>query len=194
MKEFIYESDERTISQWWLAALVGIIALGIGFIVLVNPIASYLTAAVWLGVAIFVSGVVGLVLSIFSDNIVVRRGWAIFASVVDTILGILLMFNVVFTVAILPIIFGIWLLYRGATALMQAFDLRGIGIDDTGWVVVGAVLMIIIGVVVLWLPETLGVEAVILFLAFAFISYGVAMVAYAFRLANLHKRAKALNR
>ena len=85
MKESIYEKDESMISQWWLAALVGVVTLGIGFIVLVNPIVSYLTAAVWLGVAIFVSGLIGLVLSISSSNIVVRRGWAIFASIVDII-------------------------------------------------------------------------------------------------------------
>jgi uncharacterized membrane protein HdeD (DUF308 family) len=35
---------------------------------------------------------------------------------------------------------------------------------------------------------------VVLFLAIAFISYGVSMVAYAFRLAAVHRRCKALNR
>jgi uncharacterized membrane protein HdeD (DUF308 family) len=173
---------------------VGIIALGIGFIVLVNPIESYLVAAVWLGVAIFVSGIVGLVMSIASDNIVVRRGWAILASIIDIILGIMLMFNILVSVEVLPIIFGIWILYRGAIAMMQALDLRSLSVDDTGWMMVGAIVMIIIGVMVIWLPETLGAEAVVLFLAIAFMSYGVSMVAYAFRLAYVHRRAKALNR
>ena len=194
MKESIYEKDESVIGLWWLAALVGIISLGIGFIVLVNPIASYYTAAVWLGVAIFASGLIGLVLSISSSNVVVRRGWAIFASIVDILLGIILMFNMLFTLTVLPVIFGVWVLYRGATSLMHALDLRDLGVDDTGGMMVGAILMLIIGIVVLWLPETLGVEMVVLFLAIAFISYGVSMVAYAFRLAAVHRRCKALNR
>lgn len=181
------------ISQWWLAAIVGIVAIGIGFIVLVNPIESYLTAAVWLGVAIFVSGVMGLVLSIASNNVAVRRGWAILASVVDIILGLLLMFNIVFTITILPLVFGIWLLYRGAVSLMQALDLRGLGVEDTGIMIFTSVVMIVIAFVVLWLPDTLGAEAVILFLAMAFMIYGVSMVAYAFRLATLHRRAKELS-
>lgn len=193
MKESIYEKDEAMIGLWWLAALVGIISLGIGFIVLVNPIASYFTAAVWLGVAIFASGLIGLVLSISSSNVVVRRGWAIFASIIDILLGIILMFNMLFTLSVLPIIFGVWVLYRGATSLMHALDLRDMGVDDTGWMMAGAIVMIIIGIVVLWLPETLGVEAVVLALAIAFMSYGVSMVAYAFRLAAVHRRSKALN-
>lgn len=194
MKDSIYENDERMISHWWLAAIVGIVSLGIGFIVLVNPIESYIVAAIWLGVAIFMSGVVGLVLSIASDNVVVRRGWVIFASIIDIILGIMLIFNLLFTVAVLPFVFGIWVLYRGAMSLMQALDLRSMEVSDTGWMMVGAVLMIIIGVVVLWLPETLGVKAIILFLAIAFMAYGLSMVAYAFRLAYVHRRAKTLNK
>jgi uncharacterized membrane protein HdeD (DUF308 family) len=192
MNDSIFEKDERMISQWWLAAIVGLVAIGIGFIVLVNPIVSYLTAAVWLGVAIFVSGVMGLILSIASKNIAVRRGWAIAASIIDILLGLMLMFNILFTVAILPLIFGIWLLYRGAVSLMQALDLRGLGVEDNGWIIFGAILMIIISFVVLWLPETIGVEAVILCMALAFMVYGVSMVAYAFRLAALHRRAKEL--
>jgi len=192
MNNSILEKDERMISQWWLAAIVGIVAIGIGFIVLVNPIESYLTAAVWLGVAIFVSGGMGLILSIASKNIAVRRGWAIAASIIDILLGLMLMFNILFTVAILPLIFGIWLLYRGAISLMQALDLRGLGVDDTGWMIFGSVVMIVISFVVLWLPETLGAEAVILFMAMAFMIYGVSMIAYAFRLAALHRRAKEL--
>ena len=192
MNDSIFEKDERMISQWWLAAIVGIVAIGIGFIVLVNPIVSYLTAAVWLGVAIFVSGVMGLILSIASKNIAVRRGWAIAASIIDILLGLMLMFNILFTVAILPLIFGIWLLYRGAVSLMQALDLRGLGVEDNGWIIFGAILMLIISFVVLWLPETIGVEAVILCMALAFMVYGVSMVAYAFRLAALHRRAKEL--
>ena len=75
MRDSIYERDESVISQWWLAAIVGVVAVAVGFIVLVNPIASYLTAAVWLGVAIFVSGIMGLIISLTSDNIIVRRGY-----------------------------------------------------------------------------------------------------------------------
>ena len=192
MRDSIYERDESVISQWWLAAIVGVVAVAVGFIVLVNPIASYLTAAVWLGIAIFVSGIMGLIISLTSDNIIVRRGWAIFASIIEVIIGVMLMFNVLFTVSIMPIIFGIWLLYRGATSLMQGLDLKRYEVRDSGWMIFGSVVMMAIAVIVLWLPMTLGVEAVILFLALAFIVYGVSMISYAFRLLDIHRRAKDL--
>lgn len=190
MRESIYDRSQSVISQWWLAAIIGIVAVAVGFIVLVNPIASYLTAAVWLGIAIFVSGIMGLIISLSSDNIIVRRGWAIFASIIDVIIGVLLMFNILFTASIMPIIFGIWLLYRGAVSLMQGLDLKRFNVSDAGWMIFGSVVMLVIAIVVLWLPETIGVEAVILFLALAFIVYGVSMISYAFRLLDIHRRAK----
>ena len=190
MRESIYDRSESVISQWWLAAIIGVVAVAVGFIVLVNPIASYLSAAVWLGIAIFISGIMSLIISLSSDNIVVRRGWAIFASIIDVIIGVLLMFNILFTASIMPIIFGIWLLYRGATSLMQGLDLKRFNVRDAGWMIFGSVVMIVIAIVVLWLPETLGAEAVILFLALAFIVYGVSMISYAFRLLEIHRRAK----
>lgn len=192
MRESIYDRSQSVISQWWLAAIIGIVAVAVGFIVLVNPIASYLTAAVWLGIAIFVSGIMSLIISLSSNNIVVRRGWAIFASIIDVIIGVLLMFNILFTASIMPIIFGIWLLYRGAVSLMQGLDLKRFNVSDAGWMIFGSVVMLVIAIVVLWLPETIGVEAVILFLALAFIVYGVSMISYAFRLLYIHRRAKEM--
>ena len=94
MRESIYDRSESVISQWWLAAIIGVVAVAVGFIVLVNPIASYLSAAVWLGIAIFISGIMSLIISLSSDNIVVRRGWAIFASIIDVIIGFSLMFYI----------------------------------------------------------------------------------------------------
>ena len=190
MRDSTYERSQSVISQWWLAAIVGVVAVAVGFIVLINPIASYLTAAVWLGVAIFVSGIMSLIISLTSDNVIVRRGWAIFASIIDTIIGVMLMFNIWFTISVIPIIFGIWLLYRGAISLMQGLDLKRFDVRDAGWMIFGSVVMMAIAIIVLWLPMTLGVEAVILFMAIAFIVYGVSMISYAFRLLDIHRHAK----
>ena len=53
-------------------------------------------------------------------------------------------------------------------------------------------IVIIVALAVLWMPATLGAEAVILFVAVAFVSYGVSMVTLAFRLLDIHRYAKRL--
>ena len=113
MTERQYEQSEYLINRWWLSLLIGIMAIAIGFIVLVNPVGSYYTFALWMGLAILLSGIMGLLQSLTSQNYFVRRGWLVLASVADIFIGIILLFNSLLAEMILPLLLGFWLLYRG---------------------------------------------------------------------------------
>lgn len=192
MESDFYAKTERLIKHWWLSLVVGLAAVAVGFIVLVHPAVSYYTFAVWLGVVVFISGIAGLVQSFGTKNYFVRRGWLMLAAVADIIIGLMLMFNSLFSAVVMPILLGAWLLYRGCAMLVQGFDLRGYGVRDAGWVIFYAAVVMAIAIAVLWMPGTLGVGAVVLFVAIAFITYGVAMVSLGFRLWDIHRRARSL--
>ncbi|MBR5853484.1 MAG: DUF308 domain-containing protein [Alistipes sp.] len=192
MTEQQYEQSEYLINRWWLSLLIGIMAIAIGFLVLVNPVGSYYTFALWMGLAILLSGVMGLVQSLTSQNYFVRRGWLVLASVADIIIGIILLFNSLLAEMTLPLLLGFWLLYRGCVMLAQGFDLRSYGMRDAGWVIFYSIIVIALGIAVIWLPSTLGAEVVILFIAIGFITYGVSIISLAFRLWEVHRHARAL--
>ena len=192
MKNKDYEKTEYLIKRWWLSLLVGIIAVVVGFIILVNPVTSYYIFGIWLGTAIFVSGIFGLIQSINSKNYFVRRGWLIVANIADIVIGLILMFNAIIAEIFMPTLLGFWLLYRGATMLIQGFDLRDYGIRDAGWVVFYAALIIALAVAILWLPMTFGIEAVILFIAIAVIAYGISTISLSYRLWEVHRHARAI--
>lgn len=187
-----YEKTEFLIKRWWLSLIVGVVAVAIGFIILVNPVTSYYIFAIWLGAAIFVSGLFGLFLSTSSKNYFVRRGWIIVANIADIIIGLILMFNAIISEVFMPTLLGFWLLYRGATMLIQGFDLRDYGIRDAGWVIFYAALIIALAIAILWLPMTFGIEAVILFIAIAVIAYGISTISLSYRLWEVHRHAKAI--
>ena len=192
MTERQYEQSEYLINRWWLSLLIGIMAIAIGFLVLVNPVGSYYTFALWMGLAILLSGVMGLVQSLTSQNYFVRRGWLVLASVADIIIGIILLFNSLLAEMTLPLLLGFWLLYRGCVMLAQGFDLRSYGRRDAGWVIFYSIIVIALGIAVIWLPSTLGSAVVILFIAIGFITYGVSIISLAFRLWEVHRHARAL--
>lgn len=192
MESDIYEKTERLIKHWWLSLVVGIAAVAVGFVVLVHPAESYYTFALWLGVVVFLSGIAGVVQALSTKNYFVRRGWIVLAAVADIIIGIVLMFSSMLSAVAMPILLGVWLLYRGCAMLVQGFDLRSFGVRDAGWVMFYAAVIIAIAIAILWMPATLGVEAVILFVAIAFIAYGVSMVSLGFRLWDIHRRARQL--
>ena len=192
MNKSNYEKTEYLINRWWLSLFVGLVAICVGFIILVNPVASYYTFAVWLGVAILLSGIFGLMQSLGSKNYFVHRGWLMLASAADVIIGIVLILNALLSEVFMPVLLGVWLLYRGGTMLIQGFDLRNYGIKDAGWVVFYAALIVALAIAVLWLPMTFGVEAVILFVAIAFIAYGISTISLAYRLWEVHRHSRAL--
>lgn len=134
----------------------------------------------------------GVVQALSTKNYFVRRGWIVLAAMADIIIGIVLMFSSMLSAVAMPILLGVWLLYRGCAMLVQSTDLRSFGVRDAGWVMFYAAVIIAIAIAILWMPATLGVEAVILFVAIAFITYGVSMVSLGFRLWDIHRRARQL--
>lgn len=192
MKNDYSERSERLVGYWWLSLIAGMVLIAIGFIVMVNPAVSYFSFATWFGFAVMLTGVLTLIQSLTSDNRYVRRGWLILASIADIIIGIILIFNSLVAAFVMPILLGAWLLYRGTAMLMQGVDLKSHSMRGSGWLIFYSVIVIIVSLAVLWMPATLGVEAVILFVAIAFVSYGVSMVTFGFRLLDVHRYAKRL--
>lgn len=166
--------------------------IAVGFIVIVNPVTSYYAFAVWFGFAVMLSGILSLLQGITSKNRFVHNGWMILASVADIIIGILLIFNSIISAFAMPILLGAWLLYRGATMVAQGLDIKNSNMPGGGWLMLYAVIVIIIALAVLWMPMTLGVEAVVLIVAIAFVSYGAGMVSLGFKLLDIHRQAKRL--
>jgi uncharacterized membrane protein HdeD (DUF308 family) len=188
MANEIYESESAQVKYWWLSVLVGIASLVVGFLVLVNPIESYFVMAMWLGIVILFTGVFSLVESFTSDSRYVRRGWLILASICDIIIGIVLILNFLLSVAIIPVLFGIWLLYRGFVTLAQGITLRSSGVRDAGWVIFSSVVVIAISLAVLFVPEIIGVAAVVIFVAIALMAYGISRISLGFRLATVDEK------
>ena len=192
MRNDYSERSERLVGYWWLSLIAGVVLIAIGFIVLVNPAVSYYSFAMWFGFAVMLTGILTLIQGMTSQNRYVRRGWLILASVVDIIIGILLIFNSLLAAFVMPILLGAWLLYRGSAMMMQGFDLRAHNMRGSGWLIFYSIIVIAVAIMVLWMPVTLGVEAVILFVAIAFVSYGISMVTLGLRLWDIHRYAKRL--
>lgn len=110
-----------------LSALIGIVALIAGLICLRRPGESLLALVVVLGIYLVVTGVVALVRAFAS---VEHRGWFVLSAVVDLVLGILILSWPDLGLVTLAVFFGISLIFRGAVALVAAWQLRKGGSPD----------------------------------------------------------------
>ena len=104
-----------------LSAIVGVVALLAGLICLRRPGDSLLALIVVLGAYLIVTGVARLVRAFAS---VEHRGWSLLSAVIDLVLGILILSWPDESLVTLAVFFGISLIFRGAFALVAAFQLR----------------------------------------------------------------------
>lgn len=188
MTNEIYAKTEYLIRRWWLSLIVGLVAIVFGFVILIYPAASYYTFGVWLGLVILLSGIMGLMQSTSSRNYFVRRGWLIVAAVVDIIIGVILIFNILLSEMMLPILLGCWLLYRACTTMAIGLDLKHYS-SGSGWMIFYSLLIFILSIAILWMPMSLGVTVVVLFVALGLIFYGISMLSLSMRLWEVHRHA-----
>ena len=104
-----------------LSAIVGVVALLAGLICLRRPGDSLLALIVVLGAYLIVTGVARLVRAFAC---VEHRGWSLLSAVIDLVLGILILSWPDESLVTLAVFFGISLIFRGAFALVAAFQLR----------------------------------------------------------------------
>jgi uncharacterized membrane protein HdeD (DUF308 family) len=104
-----------------LSSLIGIVALIAGLVCLRRPDDSLLALIVVLGIYLIVTGVVALVRAFAS---VEHRGWGVLSAVVDLVLGILILSWPDESLVTLAVLFGISLIFRGAVALVAAWQMR----------------------------------------------------------------------
>lgn len=82
------KTSEQTIGRWWLSVVVGLVSIAAGVIVFINPVASYFALALWLGVAVLLSGIFSLIQCFSTNNSFVRNLWVVVAAIIDIIIGV----------------------------------------------------------------------------------------------------------
>jgi uncharacterized membrane protein HdeD (DUF308 family) len=138
---------EISFFPWWVVLLWGILSLIVGIMFLTTPAITTMIFITLLGAFWFVGGVFTL-LSLADDR--TNTGWKIFLSILNIIVGILILmypfYSTLFILSFFIILLGVWACFMGGAHLFQAFSKK-----DAGMGVLG-VLSLIFGVLLLVFP------------------------------------------
>jgi uncharacterized membrane protein HdeD (DUF308 family) len=168
---------ERSPTQWgWLAA-AGVVGVLVGVIALFFPGVTILTAAVFLGLALVVQGIVEIVAALRAGPGATGRGWLVAFGVLALVAGVLVVFNP--GGGILVMVWGLilWFLVAGINDLIAAFSSR----EHRGWNITMGIISLIAALVLLFSPGT-AVGVLALFIALGFIFRGAAEIGLALTL------------
>lgn len=156
----------RSLRLWWVFALRGILFLLLGLYVFAWPVSAYLALSFIFGLVILLAGVAEL-LRAYRDNKASNRGWHLLAGLVDILLGVILMSHLSASMDIMRIIVGGYFIIRGMAILNFRALARG-----SWWVITGALLVLLFGILVLFNPA-FGATTIIIWTGLAFIVTGI---------------------
>ena len=136
-------SGRPLLGHLWKSVLItGILSVILGALMLAKPAATLLTAAIFFGAYLLVSGVsqvfhaftqqisgggVAEAASAISDEDTPGRWWMVFVGVVTVIGGIVLLAYPISSLATLMLVVGVWLVVIGIFEIIAAFGIRKTG-------------------------------------------------------------------
>lgn len=137
----------------WLMLISGILIVLLGIIMLFTPLQNLAALAVFIGIAMLVSGV-SEIISFFSAERFERSGWALTSGIITTILSLWIIFGrgSEMLLALFPIVFALWIITSGIIRIIGSRSLKADGFSNWVWTLVFGILGIVLGVVLLFSP------------------------------------------
>lgn len=183
----LYERAMEPVKHWWMYLIIGFVALILGVFMLMSPAITYELMTLLLGLALVIFGIIQLIVGLVSKNFFVSRAAVIIGAVLDIVLGVLLSANPGIAAISLPLILGMWMLYQSFMMINYAGDLKGFKMKGYGWTLFCGVVLLVLAILILLRPISIGVLTVAIYIALSFIIYGLSEIVSAFRLKSLHE-------
>jgi uncharacterized membrane protein HdeD (DUF308 family) len=175
---------KKAMDYWWLLLLTGIALVSMGIWVFISPEDAYISLSVLFGVCILFVGVFELLFALSARRSLHTWGWMVASGIFDIVVGCFILAYPYMTTTVLPYVLGLWLLFRGFSAIGFAFDMRRYGADAWRWLLVIAIAIIVFGILVLSVP-TLGLLHIVIWTAASFIFLGMFRIFLAMNLRRL---------
>jgi len=165
----------NTIKHWWLFLLRGIGFILVGVYMLKAPLTGYAALSFIFGLVMIIAGLLELFYS-YANRYVAGQVYRFYIGFIDLALGIILVTHLVISMALLPIILGVWFLFRGISLFSFASTVR-----KPIMVYLGGGLTILFALLIIVNPA-FGAMTIVIWTAFAFVVTGIFNVLLAFRL------------
>lgn len=185
--EFI-KTVTRTVRNWYIPLIIGILFIVIGIFCFISPMVSYFTFSLIFSVSFLFSGILEIVFSITNRKEIDNWGWTLAFGIITFIIGLLLVLNPRITMLSLPYFIGFLMLFRSIFAMSLAIDLKNYYVLNWGYLLAIAILGIIFSFILLLNPLFGGI-AITLLLGFTFLASGCHSIYLSFELKRLKKYA-----
>ena len=175
------------IKNWWIFLFKGILFIGVGIVVFANTLENYANLAGFFALSMMISGLFQKWFAILNSKEIEGWGWQLAVGIMEFVIGLILIFNLNFTVTILPFYVGFWLLFKSLALMGFSFELKSYKISSWFFYFALAVLLAVLSWFIILNP-LLGGVTIIFWTGAALIVVGVTYILLAFKLKKVKTR------
>jgi Uncharacterized conserved protein len=185
--EPVISEMKKGVRYWWVLLLVGLLFVAVGIYTLFNPLNSFLALSVLFGCIIFIAGVLRVIFAVSNRRTLYRWGWTLAIGLLDTVLGLILLFYPKLSMLVSAFIVGFYLLLSGAALLTYSMDVRRSEAKGWGWLTFAGIVVAILGLSVIFNP-LIGAIALVGWTGIAFLMAGAFYIVFSYQIKTLKKR------
>ncbi len=180
----IISKSVKTVKNWWVFTLTGILLIAGAVYVLYAPAEGYVALALMFSIVITVNGLSSIYFSISNRKYLDGWGWYLTGGIFELIFGIALLYYPQMSQIVFPIYTGFWLLFRGFQTIAVSFDLKQYGVMDWGWIMLFGAMIATIGTFMVMFP-LFGFFNVIYLASLGLFLHGVSSISFSLKLKKI---------
>jgi uncharacterized membrane protein HdeD (DUF308 family) len=169
---------------WFLLLIPGVILTGLGILVLLTPVKSFITLSFLFSVSFIATGILEIIHAISNRRDMSHWGWLVGGGVFDLMIGILLISHPGISLIVLPVYIGFGIMFRSIMVIGWSINLKTLGEENWAWLLSTGVIGLLFSFLLLWNPVFGGLTIAVC-AGFSLILVGAAQVFLSIRLMKI---------
>ena len=176
---------KEALKYWWLVLIKGIILILLSFFIFSNPVGTLIGLALYIGIALMITGILLIVTSLSNRKADDQWGWKLTEGIVDVFFAFILLSNPAVTAAVFPFVVGFWMIFYGIMLFVGSFSVKKEGDNSWGISLIGGILTVFFGYIIMSDILT-GAIAITFWIGAGFMLFGLINISAAFRMKKLN--------
>ncbi len=164
------------VKHHWGFIVGGILLLICSIFILVAPGPTLLTLVIIAGIAMVVSGLIGLISYIGFRERLRMSGWTLAYSIIDILIGLIFLIHPLVLAYIIPWMMAAFMLISGLFEIMASVRVRSAGTPAWTWTLLSGIVTLLCAVMLFIAPATIGI-----FLGLFVFLRGISLIMYGWR-------------
>ena len=165
-----------SVKNWWVLLIMGILMVLGAIWMFKTPIGSFAGIVLFFSFLILISGVLSVFFALSNKDDLDNWGIYLAGGILDIVVGFILLKHPAKAIVIFSVFIGLWLLFRGVSAISTSFKLKKDGIENWGWIFVFGVFTTIFALMAVLYEPLLGGAYLAYMLAFSFLLLGIVYI------------------